>query len=196
MAIDPQTLEFIFNYTKDGPDAQLKDAEAMDAKITTLFGAASVIIALAGLSAVKAATTAADSAKSAATVIAGASPTATVSTSPAAKAASTVGHGPNWVLVVLLVAAIGCYVLCAAQALRGLNPRKFRRSTQADQLWLKLWNRSVDDIRHVLVQDISDAYAHNKTVLEEKSRHLHRAAVWLGGEVVAVGLALVAAQFS
>jgi hypothetical protein len=194
MAINPQTLEFIFNYTKDGPDAQLKDAEAMDSKMTGLFGAGSVIIALAGLSAVKAIATTAAGVK-AVTAAASVSPTLSPSASPTASAAATV-TGPNWILVGLLVVAIVCYVASAFEDLGGLDPRNFRRSIQADQLWLGLWNRNLDDIRHVLVQDISDAYAHNKTVLRAKSRHLHRAAVWLGGEVVAVGLALVAAQFS
>jgi hypothetical protein len=196
MAINPQTLEFIFDYTKNGPDAQLKDAEAIDSKMTGLFSAASVIIALAGLSAVKAVATGASAANTAVTIAASASPSVSASASPAAKAVAAVASGPNWVLVVLLVAAIVCYVTSAFQALRGLDPTTFRRSVQADEVWRRLWNRNLDDIRHVLVQDIMDAYAHNKTVLLRKSEHLHWAGVWLGGEVVAVGLALVAAQFT
>ncbi|MBN1856520.1 MAG: hypothetical protein JW846_06155 [Dehalococcoidia bacterium] len=43
------TLDFIFEHTKHGPELQLRDAEALDAKIVQVLGVASVVIGLTAL---------------------------------------------------------------------------------------------------------------------------------------------------
>lgn len=48
--INSETLEFIFNYTKDAPEQLIKDAEALDDKMIRIFSAASIVIGLAGIS--------------------------------------------------------------------------------------------------------------------------------------------------
>jgi hypothetical protein len=45
-----ETLDFIFDYTKEGPERQLGDVDALDSKMVQVFSAASVIIGLGGLS--------------------------------------------------------------------------------------------------------------------------------------------------
>ncbi len=198
MAVNPETLRFIFELTKEGPEAQLKDCDAMDTKMTALFGAGSVIIALAGLSAVKTVTAAVGTVATAAgkTAAIGATTSASPTASPSAATSVAAARGANWAVALLLFAAVVFYVVSGMQALRGLLPRRFRRSVQADEIWQQLWNRGPDEIRHVLVADISAAYAHNKVVLVEKAGHVRWSAIWLGLEVVAIGLALVASQFT
>jgi len=44
-----ETIDFIFEYTKDAPERQLAGAEALDAKMVQVFSAGSVIIGLGGL---------------------------------------------------------------------------------------------------------------------------------------------------
>jgi hypothetical protein len=47
--IKPETLDFIFDYTRDAPERQLQDAKDLDNKMAQLFSVASVVIGLAGL---------------------------------------------------------------------------------------------------------------------------------------------------
>ena|SRR2546428_2258957 len=49
-----EALDFILNFTKDAPDRQLRDMNDLDTKVVQTFGAASVVIGLAGLSSVQA----------------------------------------------------------------------------------------------------------------------------------------------
>ena len=47
--LNPESLNLIFETTKDAPERQLHDVEAMDAKAVQVFAAASIIIGLATL---------------------------------------------------------------------------------------------------------------------------------------------------
>lgn len=47
--IKQETLEFIFDYTRDAPEKQLQDAKDLDNKIAQLFSVGSIVIGLAGL---------------------------------------------------------------------------------------------------------------------------------------------------
>ena len=47
-----ESLEFIFEYIKEAPEKQVQTADALDTKMVQIFGAASIIIGLAGLSSV------------------------------------------------------------------------------------------------------------------------------------------------
>ena len=49
---------------------------------------------------------------------------------------------------VLMAFAIAAYVGLAALAFAHLWARNYRRSLQADELWLRLWASSVPDIKH------------------------------------------------
>jgi hypothetical protein len=46
--INKDTLEFIFEYIKDAPEAQLKDVEALDNKVIQILSVSSLIIGLIG----------------------------------------------------------------------------------------------------------------------------------------------------
>ena len=48
--IQPEVVEFIFDQGRRASERQLRDAEALDAKATQLFSAATVIVGLAGFS--------------------------------------------------------------------------------------------------------------------------------------------------
>jgi len=48
--VRPETLAFIFGLVRDAPERQLHDLEALDAKMVQIFGAASIVIGLAGIS--------------------------------------------------------------------------------------------------------------------------------------------------
>lgn len=47
--VDPGTLDFIYQATKDGPEYQKRDVDALDAKTIQIFAAASVIVGLTSL---------------------------------------------------------------------------------------------------------------------------------------------------
>ena len=47
--LNPETLDFIYQHTRDAPEAQMRDVEALDAKMVQVFSAASVVVGLAGL---------------------------------------------------------------------------------------------------------------------------------------------------
>jgi hypothetical protein len=46
---DPATLDLIFDVTQHGPPNQFREMEALDAKLVQVFGAASIVIGLAGI---------------------------------------------------------------------------------------------------------------------------------------------------
>jgi hypothetical protein len=49
---DPATLDLIFDVTQHGPPNQFREMEALDAKLVQVFGAASIVIGLAGVAGV------------------------------------------------------------------------------------------------------------------------------------------------
>jgi hypothetical protein len=49
-SIEPEVVDFIFDQGRSATDRQLRDAEALDAKATQLFSAATVIVGLGGFS--------------------------------------------------------------------------------------------------------------------------------------------------
>jgi len=143
------TLDFVFDLVRDAPEKQLHDLEALDNKMVQIFGAASIVIGLAGVSdAITDRPLAAD---------------------------------------VLLVAALVTYVATAIVAFFHLRLREFRRSLHADVLWDEMWQLDPTQIKHVLVDDVSRAYRHNKLVLHEKGRTILAGLILAGLEVMFVG---------
>ena len=143
------TLDFIFDYTKEAPETQAHDAQALDAKVVNIFSAASIIIGLAGLSA----------------------------------GARTI----DCIAKYLLIGALVFYVATAICTFRHLWVRGLHRSLQADVLWAGYWQDEAAEIKHALVQNISNAYAFNKNVLREKEKTVLIALVTTGVEVVLIG---------
>lgn len=47
--LDPETLTFILDWTKDAPERQVRDGEASDTKMVQILGAASIVIGLTGI---------------------------------------------------------------------------------------------------------------------------------------------------
>ncbi len=48
--LDEKTVEFIFEYTKEAPERQGRDIDALDTKMVQVFSAASVVVGLLGVS--------------------------------------------------------------------------------------------------------------------------------------------------
>lgn len=48
-SINPETLDLLYEVTRQGPPNQFREADAIDGKIVQIFGAASVVIGLSGL---------------------------------------------------------------------------------------------------------------------------------------------------
>ncbi len=92
--------------------------------------------------------------------------------------------------VVPLVLALIAYVSVAAVAIVHLWPRDIRWNLHADSLWPEYGKYDVEDIREVVAQDTSEAYAFNKRVLGAKSNTILKALVGTGFEVIFVGIAI------
>ncbi len=152
--INPESLDLILELTKGGPESQLRDADALDAKTVQVFAAASIVIGLATL----------------------------------------VGDRGGTVSTVLLLLALGSFVVSVGAAVVGLLVRVFRKSYQADYLLGHFWARPAQDLKHSVVADIAAAYSHNKTVIETKARAAQVAVIMTGLEALLVGLALVVAR--
>ena len=92
--------------------------------------------------------------------------------------------------VVPLVLALLAYVSVAAVAIIHLWPRDIRWNLHADSLWPEYGKYDVEDIREVLAQDTSKAYAFNKRVLDAKANTILKALIGTGLEVIFVGIAI------
>lgn len=95
------------------------------------------------------------------------------------------------VVDVLLVLAVAAYLVAAIAALFHLRLRRFRRSLQAHVLWRRYWSDEPDKVKHALVKDISDTYAHNRGLLQQKAQTIVLALYATGIEVAFVGTALI-----
>jgi len=151
--VKEDTLNFIFEYTKDAPETQLKDVEGLDNKVIQILSVSSVIIGLVGFAIGK----------------------------------NGIGFPALWPLILALLAYMGMAVLSFAH----LKPADFRRSFQADKLWAYFWNADIQDIKHSLVSDISEAYAFNKEQINKKAHTLRYVIICAAVEVVAVGLFII-----
>jgi phosphoglycerol transferase MdoB-like AlkP superfamily enzyme len=109
---------------------------------------------------------------------------------------SNVKSGGKWYVNALLIAAVLAYLLTAVFAFFHLRTVKFRRSLQADVLWQEYWNEPVSEIKHALLQDISEAYAFNKGVLHSKGRTILIGLAGAGVEVFLVGAALILSRLT
>ena len=151
--IPDDTLEFIYNHIREAPQHQQRTREGLDTKMVQIFGAASIVIGLAGVS-------------------------------------SRELDGGDAVDI-LLVGAVVAYVASAFTAFFHLRVRKFRLSLQAHALWRNYWLSEPKDVKHALVQDISEAYEHNKRLLDQKAETIVVGLVATGLEVALVGAALI-----
>ena len=86
--------------------------------------------------------------------------------------------------------ALLAYVSVAAVAIIHLWPRDIRWNLHADSLWPEYGKYDVEDIREVLAQDTSKAYAFNKRVLDAKANTILKALIGTGLEVIFVGIAI------
>lgn len=89
-----------------------------------------------------------------------------------------------------LIGAVSAYVAVAVVAVWHLRPRYIRRNLQADVLWPEYAKYEAIDVKLVVAQDTSDAYAFNKRVLADKADTLVKALVGTALEVVFVGIAI------
>jgi hypothetical protein len=97
----------------------------------------------------------------------------------------------SWWIDVLIGCLLISYGATALVAFMHLRARQFRRSLYAGNLWREAWDRTPMEIRHALIVDISEAYVHNKPILNQKGRFIQIAVVTTGVEVALVGLILL-----
>ena len=102
----------------------------------------------------------------------------------------------DWILGGLLMCGLLAYAVLAITALRHLKVRDFRGSFHADRLWPEYWMEKPESIKHALVDDIAEAYGHNKELLGNKGRTVDVALVATAVEVAMVGAAIVWSVFS
>lgn len=105
--------------------------------------------------------------------------------------ASLIGDGGGSPTDGLLLAAVVVYALLAVLTLWAVRVRRFRRSLQADQLWQEHWADDLIKLKHAIVHDISEAYAHNKAILEKKAQAVKWATGLMGLEVLLVAAAIL-----
>lgn len=89
-----------------------------------------------------------------------------------------------------LVLALIAYISVAVVAIVHLWPKYIRWNLHADSLWPAYGNYDVEEIRAVLAQDTSEAYAYNNRILNGKSNTILMALIGTGLEVVLVGIAI------
>jgi hypothetical protein len=97
----------------------------------------------------------------------------------------------SWWIDVLTGGLLFFYGATALVAFMHLRARKFRRNLYASNLWRDAWDRTPTEIKHALIVDISEAYVHNKPILNQKGRFIQIAVVTTGVEVALVGLVLL-----
>jgi hypothetical protein len=97
----------------------------------------------------------------------------------------------SWWIDVLTGGLLLSYGATALVAFMHLRAREFRRTLYASNLWRETWNRTPMEIRHALIADISEAYVHNRPILNQKGRLIQIAVVTTGIEVALVGLVLL-----
>ena len=95
----------------------------------------------------------------------------------------------GWELIPLM-GAILSYVAVAWVALMHLRPRAMRRNLHANVLWPKYGRFEIADVKEVLAQDTSEAYAFNKGVLADKATTVRQALLATAVEVVLVGVTI------
>ena len=95
----------------------------------------------------------------------------------------------------LLFMGVVTYLLLAITAILQLWPRGVRRSIHADILWPNYWDVSPIEIKHALVQDISDAYQENAKLLGYKKIAVVVGLGLIAFEVTAVGTAILISLF-
>jgi len=89
----------------------------------------------------------------------------------------------------ILLPSLAClaYLGVIISCFRHLEAKLFHRSFHADTLWQDYWNDEVIDIKHSLVDGISEAYTHNKNILQDKAKTLRWALGCLSAESLFVG---------
>jgi hypothetical protein len=84
-----------------------------------------------------------------------------------------------WIALLSYLATSVCAFVC-------LNLRRFRETLRADVLWAEYYDKSVSDIKHALVEDISRAFGENKRLIDGKAEWARRTLVATTVEVLAV----------
>ena len=95
----------------------------------------------------------------------------------------------RWVIWAL-IGALFAYIPLAVVTFVALGPKEMRRNIQADVLWPDYARYEVADIREVLAQDTSDAYAFNRRMLIGKSDAMKKTLTLAAIEVIFVGIAI------
>lgn len=87
--------------------------------------------------------------------------------------------------------ALIAYAVAAVTALVHLWPATARQATYGDTLWPEAWNQPVTEIKHGLLQDITEGSALNKRALKRKARTLRVVVAAVGAETMFIGTAFI-----
>ena len=94
-----------------------------------------------------------------------------------------------------LIGALFSYLPLALFTFFALGPKRMRRNLQADELWPDYVKYALADIKEVLAQDTSDAYAFNRGVLADKAKTMKITLTLAALEVIFVGIAIAIPLF-
>lgn len=167
--VDKDTLDFIYEHTKEGPNLQFRDSEHLDTKITAVFAAATVAIGFA----------------------------ARIPKTEGPQISYVVASWSGYfnLVDVFFYLAVVAWGIVAVVTLLHLRAKKHRRAMRADLLWTPKYRYENPETakRRVLV-DIREAYLENKVLLKGKAKTFNRAASWTVVEGVLIVLALALAR--
>lgn len=167
--VDPETLDFIYDHTKEGPNLQFRDSEHLDTKITAVFAAATAAIGFA---------------------------TRLPKTEgPLGDYVVASWSGRFNLVDACFYLAVASWLVVVVVTLLHLRTKSHHRAIRADVLWTpKYRHYSPDRVKRRVVVDIREAYKHNKKLLDGKARTFNRAISWAAAEGVFIVLALVLAR--
>lgn len=165
----PETLDFIFEYTKGAADKQLSDVVALDGKANNIFAVSSAVIALAGLTAAV---------------------TETTTVSSVGVATTSPGSAGAWVTSSLALALIA-YGVVAIATLSAWRVRTFQGADFALKLWYEHWDEPVEQVKLMIVAGIPKIVKTNNALIDSKAKWISRAMVATAVEVLAVGSAVL-----
>jgi hypothetical protein len=101
----------------------------------------------------------------------------------------------NRATLTLLLAALGCFMVLAAVALRQLWTTEYSITDEADRLWNHHYDKPLAKTKLSLMTAIADAYAANRPLNKWKACWVRCAVIALGLEVGCIGAAIAALAF-
>ena len=140
---DEATLDFIYEHTKEAPNAQTRDSERLDVKLTAVLAAATAAMAFGARL-----------------------------PRPNKPLLPEVGFPWTAIPVTdfFFYLAAACWTVIILVTASNLEARQYHRSYQADVLWDQYRDKESDVVKRLVVKDIARAYAYNRDILASKGK--------------------------